>query len=215
MIKYEKNYQEFYNGTISGVELQCKFVFPKIYFTKNFADLNKKVYYDIGFLAEIGWSIDNSASPQYALNSIQPIRILPGMSVAQGDIAFKIFHHDSLEKLKQEILAGINGGADKIEFPNIQDNPFITLEENMEIFEPTSDPDLINWSQMPLFDIVLFSNTKDELNQRIVRRKTIEGVTITSEGFSESINSLEMNGMASFIAIGNITDWEAVNEDEE
>lgn len=214
MIKYKKD-KEYYNGTISGAELQCKFAFPKIYFTKNFNDLNKKVYYDIGFLAEIGWSIDNSASPQYALNSIQPIRILPGMSVAQGDIAFKIFHHDSLEKLKQEILAGINGGADKIEFPDIHDNPFITLENKMEVFQPTSDPDSINWSQMPLFDIIIFSNTRDELNNRIVRRKTIEGVTFNSEGFSESINSLEMNGMSSFIAIGNISDWEAVRDNEE
>ena len=137
------------------------------------------------------------------------------MSVAQGDIAFKIFHHDSLEKLKQEILAGINGGADKIEFPDIHDNPFITLENKMEVFQPTSDPDSINWSQMPLFDIIIFSNTRDELNNRIVRRKTIEGVTFNSEGFSESINSLEMNGMSSFIAIGNISDWEAVRDNEE
>ena len=208
----KKNHKEFYSSTISGVELQCKFAFPKIYFTKNLADVNNKVYYDVGFLAEIGWEMNNSATPKYALNSITPIDINPGMSIAEGQVIFKIFHHDSLEKLKAEVLKGINGGADKIELPEVVDNPFITLEEGIEVEDVTSDPDKINWSQMPLFDIVLLSNTQGELLYKQVRRKVISGVKFTSQGFSESIASLEANSMASFIAIGGISDWELVTE---
>lgn len=200
-------------STISGVELQCKFAFPKIYFTKNQEDKDKKVYYNIGFLAEIGWEINNSASAKYALNSITPIDISPGMSFVEGQIIFKIFHHDSLEKLKEEILKGINDGQDKIELPEVVDNPFITLEEEIDWINITSDPNKINWSQMPLFDIILLSNTQDELLNKIVRRKTIKGVKFTSQGFSESITSLEANSLASFVAIGGVTDWELVTDE--
>lgn len=208
----KKNHKEFYSSTISGVELQCKFAFPKIYFTKNLADVNNKVYYDVGFLAEIGWEMNNSATPKYALNSITPIDINPGMSIAEGQVIFKIFHHDSLEKLKAEVLKGINGGADKIELPEVVDNPFITLEDGIEVEDVTSDPDKINWSQMPLFDIVLLSNTQGELLNKQVRKKVISGVKFTSQGFAESIASLEANSMASFIAIGGVSDWELVTE---
>ena len=208
----KKNHKEFYSSTISGVELQCKFAFPKIYFTKNLADVNNKVYYDVGFLAEIGWEMNNSATPKYALNSITPIDINPGMSIAEGQVIFKIFHHDSLEKLKAEVLKGINGGADKIELPEVVDNPFITLEEGIEVEDVTSDPDKINWSQMPLFDIVLLSNTQGELLNKQVRKKVISGVKFTSQGFAESIASLEANSMASFIAIGGVSDWELVTK---
>ena len=208
----KKNHKEFYSSTISGVELQCKFAFPKIYFTKNLADVNNKVYYDVGFLAEIGWEMNNSATPKYALNSITPIDINPGMSIAEGQVIFKIFHHDSLEKLKAEVLKGINGGADKIELPEVVDNPFITLEDGIEVEDVTSDPDKINWSQMPLFDIVLLSNTQGELLNKQVRKKVISGVKFTSQGFAESIASLEANSMASFIAIGGVSDWELVTK---
>ena len=211
----KKSQREFYSSTISGVELKCVFGFPKAYFTKNFKDLNTKVYYDVGFLAEIGWEINNSATPKYALNSITPIDINAGMSIAEGQIIFKIFHHDSLEKLKEEVLKGINGGVDKIEFPEVVDNPFVTLEDEVTIEDVTSDPDKINWSQMPLFDIVLFSNTQGELLDKKVRRKTISGVKSTSQGFSESITSLEANSMASFMAIGGISDWEEVETTDE
>lgn len=208
----KKNHKEFYSSTVSGVELKCKFGFPKAYFTKNFKDLDTKIYYDIGFLAEIGWEINNSATPKYALNSMTPIDINPGISIAEGQIIFKIFHHDSLEKLKEEILKGINGGSDKIELPEIVDNPFVTLEDDIKVDDVTSDPDKINWSQMPLFDIVLLSNTQGELLNKEVRRKIISGVKFTSQGFSESIASLEANSMASFMAIGGISDWELVSE---
>lgn len=208
----KKNHKEFYSSTVSGVELQCKFAFPKVYFTKNINDANSKIYYDIGFLAEIGWEINNSATPKYALNSITPIDINAGMSFAEGQVIFKIFHHDSLEKLKAEVLKGINSGSDKIELPEITDNPFITLEDGIKMEDVTSDPDKINWSQMPLFDIVLLSNTQGELLNKEVRRKVISGVKFTSQGFSESIASLEANSMASFIAIGGISDWELVSE---
>lgn len=204
--------EKYVASTISGVELQCKFAFPKIYFTKNLADVNQKVYYDIGFLAEIGWELNNSASAKYSLNSIAPIDVVAGMSILEGQVIFKIFHHDSLEKLKAEVLKGINGGKDKIELPEIEDNPFITLEDGIEIEDVTSDPDKINWSQMPLFDIVLLSNTQGELLSKQIRKKVISGVKFTSQGFSESIASLEANSMASFIAIGGVTDWELVNE---
>lgn len=206
----KKNHKEFYSSTISGVELQCKFAFPKIYFTKNLNDVNEKVYYHVGFLAEIGWEINNSASAKYALNSITPIDITAGMSLVEGQLIFKIFHHDSLEKLKEEVLKGINGGQDKIVLPEVVDNPFITLEDGIEWLDTTSDSDKINWSQMPLFDIVLLSNTQDELLNKKVRKKVIGGVKFTSQGFSESIESLEFNSMASFIAIGGVSDWELV-----
>lgn len=208
----KKNHKEFYSSTISGVELQCKFAFPKIYFTKNLADVNNKVYYNVGFLAEIGWEINNSATPKYALNSITPIDINAGISIVEGQVIFKIFHHDSLERLKAEVLKGINQGKDKIELPEIVDNPFITVEDGIEWEDVTSDPDKINWSQMPLFDIVLLSNTQGELLNKQVRKKVISGVKFTSQGFSESIASLEANSMASFIAIGGVTDWELVTE---
>lgn len=208
----KKNHKEFHSSTISGIELQCKFAFPKIYFTKNLADVNNKVYYDIGFLAEIKWEMNNSATPKYALNSITPIDINAGMSFAEGQIIFKIFHHDSLEKLKEEVLKGINGGVDKIELPDVVDNPFITLEDDIKWEDVTSDSDKINWSQMPLFDIVLLSNTQGELLKKQVRRKIISGVKFTSQGFAEAITSLEANSMVSFIAIGGISDWELVTE---
>lgn len=210
----KKKEKEFYSSTVNGVELQCKFAFPKIFYTKNPADVNEMVYYDCGFLAEISWEFNNSASAKHSLNSIQPIEINAGISIAEGQMIFKIFHRDSLEVMKAEVLKGINGGADKIELPLVEDNPFITLEDGIEWEDVTSRPEDINWSQMPLFNIILLSNTQDELLNKVVRKKVISGVKITSSGFAESIASLEMNAMASFIAIGGVSDWEAITDEE-
>jgi hypothetical protein len=208
--------KEFYSSTLNGVELKIKFAFPKIYFTKSFDDIDKNVYYDIGVLADIGWSKSNSATPQYSLNMIKAMDITAGMSIAQGEMTFKTFHHDSLSVLKAEILKGINNGADKIEFPLIEDNPFVTLEDYEEdlIFDTHSDPEKINWSQMPLFDVILISQATSDFSDQKVKIKKIQGVKITSMGFAESIESLEMNSMASFMAIGEITDWEDMSVDE-
>lgn len=203
-----ENKKEFYSSTVSGTELRCMFAFPKIFYTRNPKDVDDQVYYDIGFLAEIGWSFNNSASAKHSLNSIDPIEINSGVSILEGQAVFKIFHRDSLEVLKAEILKGINSGGDKIELPFVDDNPFITLEEEAVWENVTSDPDKVNWSQMPLFDIILLSNTQDELFNKVVRKKTIRGVKFTSNGFSESIESLEANSIASFIAVGGVTDWE-------
>ncbi len=209
----DKKKERFHSSTINGVELKCKFAFPKIFYTKNPADINKKIYYDCGFLAEISWEFNNSASAKHSLNSIQPIEINAGISIAEGQMIFKIFHRDSLEVMKAEVLKGINNGTDKIEMPLIEDNPFITLEDGVEWEEVTSRPEDINWSQMPLFDIILLSNTQDDLMNKVVRRKIISGVKITSSGFAESIASLEMNAMASFIAVGGVSDWEVVSDE--
>ena len=206
--------KEFYSTTLNGIELKCKFAFPKIYFTKDPADTNLKIYYEIGFLAEIGWQESNSATPQFSLNMISAKDITAGMSFIEGEIAFKTFHHDSFAILKEEIMKGINGGKDKIEFPVIEDNPFITLEDADDdlIFDVHADPERINWSQMPLFDILLTSQASSgDGKGKEVRIKTIRGIKINSIGFSESIESLELNTFASFMAIGGQTDWEVVN----
>lgn len=203
--------KEFYSTTLNGIELKCKFAFPKVYFTKNPEDRDLKIYYDIGFLAEIGWQESNSATPQFSLNMINAKDITAGMSIIQGEIAFKSFHHDSLSLLKKEIMKGINGGKDKISFPIIEDNPFLTLEDSEDslVFETHEDPERINWSQMPLFDIILTSQASSgENNDKEIRIKTIRGVKINSMGFAESIESLELNTFSSFMAIGGQTDWE-------
>jgi len=204
--------KEFYSNTLNGVELIIKFAFSKMVFTKDYSDKNNYVYYDIGDLSDINWSEETTASAKYALSSITPIDLPTGISVTTGDMAFKTFHHESLALIKKEILKGINGGTDKIEFPLIDENPFITLadsEADLDMDE-TSDPEAINWSQMPLFDVLLFSSADDENGIKRVSIKTIRGVKLTSEGFAESIDSLEVNAMASFIAIGGVSDWEVV-----
>lgn len=205
--------KEFYSSTINGVELKVKFAFPKIYFTKDYEDLHKKVFYDIGVLAEIGWQTSTSATPQYSLNMIKAMDITSGLSMAQGNMTFKTFHHESIGELKREILKGINEGRDKIEFPIIEDNPFVTLEngtEEIPLFESHSDADKLNWAQMPLFDIILISQSSKDYNTKEIKIKQIKSVKITSSGFAESIESLEMNTFSSFMAIGEITDWEGV-----
>ncbi|MGL4997675.1 MAG: hypothetical protein ACRC5T_01610, partial [Cetobacterium sp.] len=115
--------KEFVSSTLNGVELKCKFAFPKVYFTKDPAHKNERVFYDIGFLANIGWQESNSATPQFSLNTIHAMDITAGLSIIQGEFAFKTFHYDSLSQLKAEIFKGINSGKDKIEFPIIEDNP--------------------------------------------------------------------------------------------
>lgn len=211
MVKIIKNNQpEFYSSSINGVNLQVKFAIPKVFFTKNIADKDLRVYYDIGFLATIGWEENNSASANYSLTSIEAVSMHNGLSIVQGEMAFKIFHTDSLEALKREIFKGINGGTHKIHIAEQNDNPYLTLEEDIELFELEQNPDNISWHQMPPFDIVLLSSTNEELQKKQVRRKIIRGVTITSEGTSESIASLEINAMANFIAVGGMTDWEVV-----
>ena len=209
----DKN-KEFYSSTLNGVELKVKFAFPKIFFTKKHEDLYKKVFYDIGVLADIGWQISTSATPQYSLNMVKAMDITSGLSMAEGNMTFKTFHHESLGVLKEEILKGINGGADKIEFPLIVDNPFVTLEGDTSVeindFETHSDADKINWAQMPLFDIILISQASKDYKTKDIRVKQIKSVKITSSGFAESIESLEINTFSSFMAIGEITDWKGV-----
>lgn len=210
----EKKYDEFYSSTLNGVELKVKFAFPKVYFTKDPADKDKRIYYDIGVLADIGWSQSTTAAPQYALGMIKAMDITSGMSITEGNMTFKTFHHESLSLIKRKVLEGINNGRDKIEFPDIEDNPFITLEDVVEdlIFDVQSDPDKVNWSQMPLFDILLFSQSSQNFNNKKIKVKEIKGVKFSSQGFAESIESLEINTMSSFIAIGEITDWSDIDE---
>lgn len=210
--------KEFYSSTLNGVELKVKFAFPKVYFTKNPEDLYKRVYYDIGVLADIGWETTTSASPQYVLNMIKAMDITSGFSTSNGNMTFKTFHHDSIGVLKREILKGINDGKDKIEFPLIEDSPFVTLEgealTEIKEFDTHSDADKINWAQMPLFDIILISQASKDYNDKEIKVKELRGVKITSNGFAESIESLEMNTFSSFLAIGQITDWKGVKTSE-
>ena len=203
-----KGNREFYSATISGAEFECKFAFPKIYFTKNPADQYAKVYYDIGFLEDIGWSVSNSASPKFNLTAIDAIDIYAGMEIAEGQMTFKTFHHDSFEKLKELIIEGINKGANKLEFPEIYDSPFISLDLDWSKWEFHTDNKKVTWGQMPLFDIILISKSRNEKNEIEVRKKTLEGVGISGQGMGIAINSTEIASYASFICIGKITDWE-------
>ncbi|MGL5716475.1 MAG: hypothetical protein ACRCXX_14160 [Cetobacterium sp.] len=210
--------KEFYSSTLNGVELKVKFAFPKVYFTKNHEDVNKKVYYDIGVLADIGWETSTSATPQHVLNMIKAMDITSGLSMTQGNMTFKTFHHESIGKLKEEILKGINEGRDKIEFPLIEDSPFIVLDgevvDDIKPFETHSESGKVNWAQMPLFDIILMSQVSKGYNDKKVMVKEIRAVKITSNGFAESVESLEMNTFSSFMSIGQVTDWKGVNANE-
>lgn len=203
---------EFYSSTISGVNLKCKFAFPKIYFTKKQEDLHKRIYFDIGFLTDIGWKQSNSSSAKFNLTSIGPIDIYSGAIITEGSMVFKIFHYNSFEHLKDEILKGINNGRDTIDFPEIYDSPFLSLDEEWEDWEFHNDGSKINWSQMPLFDVVLIAEAKDQYNRSEIRKKVIHGVKITSQNFGLSIDSTEISSVATFMAIGVVSDWELVNE---
>lgn len=202
--------ENFISSTITGVELKCKIAIPKNYFTKDFKDVNKKVYYDIGILDSIGWDNVSSTTPKYTLSTTNPYDIASGISMAKGQMFFKTFYRDSLEALKSEIAKGINNGANKILFPVIEDNPFESLENFDEeiVLESHDDANKVTWGSMPLFDIILISKSKDENNVTTLHKKEIQGVRIESQGFAESIESLEMNSIVSFMAIGEITEWE-------
>ena len=205
----QKATKEFYSSTISGSELECKFAFPKIYFTKNPKDKYVKVYYDIGFLEDIAWETSNSATPKYNLTSVHPLDIYAGMEIAEGQMSFKVFHHNSFEKLKEIIIEqGINGGKDKMLFPELYESPFVVLDQEWQEWEFHNESKKTSWGQMPLFDIVLISKNRNEKNELEVRKKTLEGCGISALGSSVSISSTEMNAVASFVVIGKITDWE-------
>lgn len=200
----------FYSSTLNGVELKVRFAFRKSYYTKNASDADQYIFYEIGTLSDIGWNEVNSATPKYSLNTNQPYEIGAGISMVQGQMIFKTFHHDSLEGIKKMVLDGINGGADKIEFPIIESNPFISLADISDdlVFDTHSNNDLIEWDSVPLFHVLLISSSADVNGQKQTRIKTIKDVKFTSIGSAESVQSLEMNTMASFMAIGRVTDWE-------
>lgn len=208
----EKNRTRIVASSINGVELKCKFAFAKNYFTKNFADVDERVFYDIGFLAEIAWENVTNLTPRYTLSTKNPFDITSGISMVRGQMVFKLFHKDSLEALKSEVAKGINEGRDKIVFPVIEDNPFETLEEyNASLVMPShQNAEEMEWGDMPLFDIILFSQTRDENFKTKIMKKEIKGVRFESIGFAEGIESLEMNSITTFMAIGEITDWEEV-----
>lgn len=203
---------KFTASALNGVELKCKFAFPKNYFTRNFSDVNLRVFYDIGFLAEIAWENVNNVTPRTTLSTKNPFDITSGISLVKGQMVFKIFHKDSLEALKSEIAKGINEGRDKIVFPLIEDNPFESLEDYNSSLIMTShqNADEVSWGDMPLFDIILLAQVKDENYKSKILKKEIKGVRLESEGFAESIESLEINSIATFMAIGELTDWEEV-----
>lgn len=208
--------KEFYSSVINGVELKCKFAFPKNYFTKNFADAKERIFYDIGFLYEIGWEDVNTSTPVFTLNTLTAMDIASGISMVRGNAVFKIFHKESLAELKREIAKGINNGRDKIEFPLIEDNPFTTVEdtEDSVVFDTQDNAEKIKWGQMPLFDIILISQAADKNGVKKLKKMEIRGVRFNSIGFAEGIESLEMNSMASFMAVGKLTDWEDLNATE-
>lgn len=203
--------KEFYSSTISGVELKVKFAFRKIFFTKQYKDKDDYVFYDIGVLANIGWEEIVPTNPKYSFNMIKAMDISSGMLIVQGDMIFKNFHEESLAAIKEEILKGINNEKNKIEFPLIEDNPFVTLEDENEDykFSTTSDGNRISWAQMPLFDLLLISSADDGKGRKEAKIKTIRDIKISSTGFAESVESLEMNSMTSFICVGGVSGWEA------
>lgn len=199
-------------SAINGIELKCKFAFAKNYFTKNYVDVNERVFYDIGFLAEISWENVTNVTPRYTLSTKNPFDITSGISMVRGQIVFKIFHRDSLEALKTEIAKGINEGRDKIVFPLISDNPFESLEDyNASLVMPShQNAEDAEWGDMPLFDIILIAQSKDHNYKSKIFKKEIKGVRFESNGFAEGIDSLELNSLTTFLAIGELTDWEEV-----
>lgn len=207
---------KFVPSTITGVEMKCKIAFAKNYFTRNFADVDKRVFFDVGFIAEISWENITNVTPKFTLNTTNPFDITSGVSMVRGQAVFKVFHRDSLEALKREVGKGINNGEDKIMFPVINDNPFETLEdyEDSLLMQSHTNAEIMEWGEMPLFDIILFTQAKDENYKSKVLKKEIKGCRFDRIGFAEGIDSLEVNTIAQFIAIGEITDWEEVTTNE-
>ena len=198
----------FYSNTISGVELQVKFAFPKIFFTKDIADKNKKVYYDVGTVVMLNWGIVSAARAKTVLSSVKAIDLPSGTTVTQGSMVFKVFHKDSLSVLKSEIIKGINGGQDTIETVVLDDSPFILLDRGDSVeFETKALDESIDWVQLPFFDVILASTASDEQGVKTVRTMDIKSMKIFSEGFAESLESLETNSLVSFIAIEGVGDW--------
>ena len=66
------------------------------------------------------------------------------------------------------------------------------------------------WGDMPLFDIILIAQSKDHNYKSKIFKKEIKGVRFESNGFAEGIDSLELNSLTTFLAIGELTDWEEV-----
>ena len=79
---------KFTASALNGVELKCKFAFPKNYFTRNFSDVNLRVFYDIGFLAEIAWENVNNVTPRTTLSTKNPFDITSGISLVKGQMVF-------------------------------------------------------------------------------------------------------------------------------
>lgn len=72
-----------------------------------------------------------------------------------------------------------------------------------------------NWDEMPYLDIKIMAKSSDYATTSELVVMDIMDVKITDVGFSEGIDSTEVNDVVKFIAVGGINSWKKIKKGSE
>lgn len=209
-----KTSNDFIGTTITGVDMQVMFGFPKEFFnsssdelTRDVPDGDERIWFKIGTVTQIRYGMQRDATPKYSLKEMSPVTFGKGVRITQGDMVWKNFDRDAF----QQVLDKLNTYEGGIDIAAINANPLISA-----MVKSVGDKDLensfsikhniVHWDQLPLFDILCISKTSD-VGSKNVSNLRIKDVKITDNGFAESIDSTEMNDIVQFVAISGVDAW--------
>lgn len=213
-------------NTITGTDMKVFFGIKKIYITAgtttNYKTLaNEVIWFDAGTVTQIRYSAERDVTPKYLLTSLDPVSLSTGVVFTQGDIIFKNFNQDSVKALFNAIvIAGaiqnnstlLDNAKNKVNTFDLTNGAFTQadisaiLADNAELSKIWSDT-IENWDEMPFFDIKVIAKPNDYASTKELVYLDILDVKITDVGFSESIDSTEVNDIVKFTAIGGIDSW--------
>lgn len=189
---------------------------------------NQMTWYDAGTVIQIRFAAQRDVNPKYSLTSLDPISLSSGVVFTQGDMIFKNFNQDSVKALFNAIILenAISGNSTLNENAKNTVNAFdltnggFTDQVASDLSSSTNlskafSKTIENWDEMPYLDIKIIAKSSDYATTSDLVFMDIMDVKITDVGFSEGIDSTEVNDVVKFIAVGGINSWKKIKKGSE
>jgi hypothetical protein len=170
------------------------------------------VYFEMGTVTEIKYSTQRTVIPGYLLKNMNPTSLSKGNRMTQGNIVFRTLNVDSLKLILANLIKEV--GNSKLSASDIASSPLLDFTDadagNATGGNSFNVGDVVNYDQLPFFDIIVISMTDEQNSTGGKVTGIIEGVKITSQGMSESVDSTEMNNIVSFVSLGGFKGFDTI-----
>lgn len=196
-----------FENSIDGVEMQATMIFNGLYFGKT---KDETIKISLGTCTLVRWNTSKSGEQKFRLDKSNAVAYADGVEITNGDMMFRVLNEDNIALIYRKLVQ--NKLKKKTSLTKYKASPFISsatvqLLSESESEEANSEEfnlEELDWTTLPFFDILMTAKMEDNKQVSVAK---IKGISITSIGDSESVDSTEKNEIISFLSLGNVDDF--------